>query len=547
MQSVLVTEQSLDYSRDILREQLLELFDTSGRGEHAEKRMEARVSQMIRGFLREVDFSSAIEIRHLIERFSDSRIPVEPYDAQEYLDLLDDNVVAHSTRTASPLFIAHMTSALPLFVRPLARLMAALNQNVVKAETAKALTPYERQALAMIHRLIFRLPDEFYSQHGQSKESTLGMIVSGGTIANITALWCARNASLGPRDGFGGVEAEGLSASLKAYGYDGAVVIGSSLAHYSVEKAVGVLGLGSLGLIKVPADRQNRLDLTALVDAIAECRRRNQLVIAIVGIAGTTDTGAIDPLSGIADIANEACIHFHVDAAWGGPVLFSERYRHMLAGIERADSVTIDGHKQMYLPMGIGMVMLRDPVKARTIEKQARYIVRPGSIDLGRRALEGSRPAVALFLHTALHIIGSRGYELLVDDGIEKARYLADQIRRRPEFELLAEPEVNILVYRYIPPTLRSRVASGKLTDAENQLINLANERLHKAQRRAGRTFVSRTSLMTTRHRGVPISALRVVLPNPLTQRSDTDAVLDDQLEIGAALNPQHSDEDRLF
>jgi glutamate/tyrosine decarboxylase-like PLP-dependent enzyme len=201
MQNLLVTDQSFDYSRDIMREQLLELFDASGRGEIAEKRMEARVSQMIRGFLREVDFSSAIDIRHLIERFSDSRIPVEPYDAQEYLELLDDNVVAHSTRTASPRFIGHMTSALPLFVRPLARLMAALNQNVVKAETAKALTPYERQALAMIHRLIFRMPDEFYAEHGQSKESTLGMIVSGGTIANITALWCARNASLAPRDG----------------------------------------------------------------------------------------------------------------------------------------------------------------------------------------------------------------------------------------------------------------------------------------------------------------------------------------------------------
>ncbi|MHC5832804.1 MAG: pyridoxal-dependent decarboxylase, partial [Nostoc sp.] len=95
----------------------------------------------------------------------------------------------------------------------------------------------------------------------------------------------------------------------------------------------------------------------------------------------TTDSGGVDYLAEIADITQEAHVHFHVDAAWGGPLIFSQQHRHKLAGIERADSVTIDGHKQLYLPIGIGMVFFRDPYKAEAIEKQASYTMRKGSFD----------------------------------------------------------------------------------------------------------------------------------------------------------------------
>src|SRR5215216_6095122 len=119
-----------------------------------------------------------------------------------------------------------MTSALPHFMRSLGRLQVALNQNVVKIETSKAFTPFERQTLAMIHRLIFNRSDDFYYEHVQKQASTLGIVTSGGTLANITALWCARNRALRPQDGFAGIESEGLAAALKFYGYDSAVIIG---------------------------------------------------------------------------------------------------------------------------------------------------------------------------------------------------------------------------------------------------------------------------------------------------------------------------------
>jgi glutamate decarboxylase len=257
----------------------------------------------------------------------------------------------------------------------------------------------------------------------------------------------------------------------------------------------------------------------------------------VVGVAGSTDAGAIDPLAEQAAVAHAAKVHFHVDAAWGGPLLFSEEHRGRLAGIERADSVTIDGHKQLYLPLGLGLLLLRDPHAARVIEKQAHYLSRPGSADLGRRSLEGSRPGNALFLHAGLHIFGRKGYAALVEESIRKAAWLADRIKDLADFELLADPDSNIVLYRYVPEAWRDRLLGGDLTPVDHEALNRFNERLHKAQRRAGRTHVSRTTLFHTRYgRDVPVVALRAVIANPLTTELDLEAVLQDQQALAQGL-----------
>jgi glutamate decarboxylase len=331
----------------------------------------------------------------------------------------------------------------------------------------------------------------------------------------------------------------GLGAALSHYGFPGgAVVIGSSLMHYSLHKAADLLGIGSDNVILLPTQGDHRIDLDALREAVARCRVGRRCILAIVGIAGTTDTGSIDPLPEMAEIAAEAGVHFHVDAAWGGPTLFSERYRHRVAGIECADSVVIDGHKQMYLPIGIGMVLLRDPRCARAIEKEAWYILRAGSMDLGKRSLEGSRPSMAIFVQGALHILGRKGYEFLIDEGIHKARYMAGAIGARAEFELLAEPDLNIVVYRYVPEAFRENLTAGRLSEQANRAISRCNEFLQEAQFEAGRSFVSRTTLRTTQYGGDPgVTALRAVLANPLTTRDDIDAVLTEQAELGRSLS----------
>jgi len=187
--------------------------------------------------------------------------------------------------------------------------------------------------------------------------------------------------------------------------------------------------------------------------------------------------------------------------------------------------------------MGLGLIMLSDPSLARSIERHARYIVRAGSSDLGRRSLEGSRPAMSLLLHAALNMIGASGYEQLIDAGISKARYMAGCVSFRDEFELLGEPQTNIVNYRYVPRSWKERLAADRVTAADHQHLNEINERLQRAQRSEGCTFVSRTTLESSKYGpGQQVTALRAVLANPLTTESDIEAVLDDQSRVARDL-----------
>jgi glutamate decarboxylase len=218
-------------------------------------------------------------------------------------------------------------------------------------------------------------------------------------------------------------------------------------------------------------------------------------------------------------------------------VLLSHRHRHLLEGIEVADSVTIDGHKQLYLPIGTGIVCFRDPRYARVIERNAYYIIRPGSNDLGRRALEGSRPSSALYLHAALSIIGRSGYGRIIDENLRLARVMATSVAARPELELLSEPELNIVLFRYVPRHLRRRVDEGSLDAADHEEINRLNSELQEAQWRAGRCFVARTELRHTRYgRSRTVVALRAVLANPATRDEHLEVVLDDILRVASEL-----------
>lgn len=513
------------------------LFQTTPATLAAERALDKQVGALVTNFLRAETVAAPADLAALAEDFADSEVPGEPVTPDRYVGHLAANVVPYSNRIAAPRSLAHMNQGLPYFMRPLARLLTAMNQNLTKFDASRALSLCERQALAMMHRLVYDCAARFYERHAQNSDSTLGVVTSGGTVANITALWAARNASLGPRGDFGGVEREGLLAALRHHGHADAVVIGPESMHYSFTKAAGLLGIGERGLIRVPTDYRGRMDLAALRETVTACRAKGTHVIAVVGVAGSTDAGAIDPLNEIADVADEANAHFHVDAAWGGPLLFSDQYRSRLAGIERADSVTIDGHKQLYLPLGIGLVLFRQPRFARAIEKHAHYLSRPGSADLGMRSLEGSRPGTALYLHAALNLIGRDGYAALVNDSIRKVRLMADAICVRPEFELLMQPDSNVVLYRYLPEGCRMDVLSGELSAGQNQALNRLNERVHKAQRQAGRTYVSRTTLFNTRYgRGVPVVAFRAVVANPLTSEADLAAVLEDQRALATPL-----------
>jgi glutamate decarboxylase len=419
-----------------------------------------------------------------------------------------------------------MTSAIPFFMVHLNTIVTALNQNPVKLETSKVVSVYERQVLAKVHRLVFKRDGAFYQTHVQKPESTLGSFVEDGTLANLSALWVARNRMLPLTEKYAGVEKDGIAAAMQERGIRKAVVLVSELGHYSIRKAAGVLGVGNNAVVPIAVDRDNRMDVKVLRQTIETlCEDRETAIMAVIGIAGTTETGSVDPLFDIAKVCSENKIHFHVDAAWGGPVLLSEQYSVLLAGIEKADSVTVDGHKQFYLPMSNGMILFRDPQAMDAVEYHAAYINRPGSVDLGIRSLVGSRRASSIVLGGALDIMGAGGYALLIDHGIDTARVLADKIRSRPLFELVTAPELNILTYRIVPEEWK-----GKDTDQRIGLLNAINVKLQRLQREAGNSFVSRTTLKRS---GRPdCVVLRVVIMNPRTTEDILDAILDEQAAI---------------
>ncbi len=514
-------------------ENLYRIFTVPEGPDSTLRAIDQAIADDVAGFLQTHIVAIERNLEEIEADFSSCTIPEEPTYVSDYTEFVKENLVAQSVHTSAPGFIGHMTSALPYFMLPMARLMTALNQNVVKVETSKAFTPMERQVLAMLHNLVFRKQEDFYSSWIHNSQHALGAFCSGGTIANVTALWVARNRLFAPRGDFRGIAQEGLFSALRNRGAEGVAVLVSERGHYSFGKAADLLGLGRDNLVKVRTDSANRIDMQQLREEHRRLMERNILPLALVGIAGTTETGNIDPLDAMADFAAEIGCHFHVDAAWGGPTLFSSRHRHLLAGIQRADSVTIDAHKQLYVPMGAGMVIFKDPTAMSAIEHHAAYILRHGSKDLGSHTLEGSRPGMSMLVHAGFSIIGRKGYEILIDMGIDKAKSFAAMIDRHPDFELTSVPELNILTYRYCPQPVQQAlaIASQGVRDAINTILDQVSQLLQKHQREAGKTFVSRTRLPIARY-GQELTVLRVVLANPLTTGDILEAILAEQCEI---------------
>ncbi len=499
-------------------------------------RLDREISENLLGFLKDRIVAGDIAPANLEQDFLETRIPDDPMFVAEQTDFLLSKVVSQSVHTWSPNFIGHMTSAIPYFMLPLAKIMVALNQNLVKIETSKAFTPLERQVIGMLHRLIYgdtpACDDAFYGQWTQDFNHSIGTFCSGGTVANITGLWVARNKLLP------GVSENGLGRALLDQGYEDLAVLVSRRGHYSLKKAADLLGLGRKNLVAIPVDRHHKVDVAEMARTARELKQRKVGIVAIVGIAGSTETGSVDRLDLLADLAQELGCSYHVDAAWGGPTLFSARYRGLLKGIERADSVTIDAHKQLYVPMGAGACLFRDPHALDEIETNANYIIRRGSRDIGKHTLEGSRPGMAMLVHSGLRILGRRGYELLIDLGIGKAGQFAKMIKATNDFEVVTEPELNLLTYRYVPELAKKILATGSLDQraAANEILSDMTESIQKIQRAAGKTFVSRTRFEAKQHDDKVLSVFRVVLANPLTTRQILAEILEEQRGYGVEI-----------
>ncbi|MDL1965044.1 MAG: putative pyridoxal-dependent aspartate 1-decarboxylase [Deltaproteobacteria bacterium] len=485
-----------------------------------------------------VGITEEVSLKELSMRFTDTAINKNPEKklAEVIRELIED-IAPHAVNVASPYFIGHMTSAIPFFMVHLKIIVTALNQNLVKIETSKVVSILEKQVIAKIHRILYKKNEWFYKEHVQNAKTTLGCFTKDGTLANITALWVARNSLFAPtKKGFSGIEKEGIVAAYKAYGIEKCVILTSRLGHFSLKKAGGILGIGNQNIIAIDVDANNRINLDLLNKKIKEIKQTSGRIriLSVVGIAGTTETGTIDPLKEIGMLCSENRIHFHVDAAWGGPTLMSEKYKHLLDGIELADSVTIDCHKQFYMPMSSGMVYFKNPSILNSIQYHANYVNRPDSVDLGIKSITGSREANSIILDCALKIMGTQGYALLIEHGIETARKFAEEIKKRPDFQLITSPELNLLTYRICPAHIREKLSESNFEQRQsiNEKLNKINRTVQRLQREAGKSFVSRTTLSIGSKQKEDIVVLRCVIMNPMTNINILRKILDEQEEI---------------
>lgn len=459
-----------------------------------------------------------------------------------------------------PRYIGHQVPA-PL---PLAGLFDAVgsvtNQCMAIYEMGPWATAVERAMVAEIGQAVGWAPDTF-----------AGAITHGGSLANLTALLTARNVALGDswdqglawdgldRDGLDrlahesapprpepvprpleSAPAASMLAELAALSHQGApprpesalrhrssqlgasaapppVLLAHADAHYSVARAAGILGLGSRQIVRVGLDDRGRMDPQELDAEITRLRAQNRPIVAVVACACATPTGAFDPLPEIAAVCRRHGVWLHVDAAHGGAALLSDRHRHLLTGLELADSVVWDAHKMLFVPALCAFVLYRDKAHGFDAFRQdAPYLFDPAApglaeYDSGVRTVECTKRAAAFGLWGVWSLFGRQLFADMVDVTFALGRTFYEKLTAAEDFVPLHEPECNIVVFRHIPAELR---------DAPAERIGAFQLELRRSLIESGEFYI-----VPAKHQDV--GALRVTIINPLTTPDHLDRLME--------------------
>ncbi|HUP27373.1 MAG TPA: pyridoxal-dependent decarboxylase [Chloroflexia bacterium] len=341
-----------------------------------------------------------------------------------------------------------------------------------------------------------------------------GLLVSGGSMANLLGLAVARTA----RAGYD-VREEGVGASPARL-----TMYGSVEMHSSLQRAVEVLGLGNNSLRRIPVDANHKIDLAALRLKIAEDIAAGMKPICLIGNAGAVNTGAIDPLNDLADIAAQHGMWYHVDGAFGALAYLSPELRPLLAGMDRSDSLAFDLHKWIYLPFEAGCVLVRDrEAHLRTFTLTPPYLVHAtrglagGDVWLSDYGIQLTRGFKALKVWMALKTYGSQKYGRLIKQNVDQASYLAEMVENSPCLELVAPVELNVVCFRFTAPELSSE-----------RLDSINREILIRLQE-SGAAVPSGTMVGG-------VYAIRCAITNHRSRREDFEALVSDTVRIGEAL-----------
>ena len=441
-----------------------------------------------------------------------------PREGAPFADLLKtfrEVIVPHSRQNGHPRMFGYVQSpgtALAAFADLLA---STLNANLTAWRSAPAAVEIERLTLDWI-RQILGFPD-----------AAGGLFVSGGSMANLAALATARRWKA-PAN-FVSSGAQALPQAMRVYV--------STETHHSIAKAATLLGIGRENVCEIAVDESGKIRIADLEARIAADLGAGHLPFCVVGNAGTVNTGACDPLRELVEVTRRFDLWLHIDASYGGFAVLAPSARARFAGIEDADSVSLDPHKWLYLPVDCGCVLYREPERARaTFAHEADY-----TRVLGAEAEETfafwdygpelSRRFRALKVWMLLRVVGLDALGAAIENDLACARHLEMLVRKSNDFEMLAPVELSIFCFRHLPAWLREESASDNAEERRNasEKLDRWNERLLLALQHDGSSYLSNASI-----RGH--FSLRGCVMNYRTTMRDMEILLDDLRRVAATL-----------
>ena len=367
--------------------------------------------------------------------------PAGPCGFEDVLDRLTRDVLPYSSRSDHPRFFAFVPTS-PTWPSVIGDLLAT-GFNIYQGAWLESAGPSAVELVVI---------DWFRSWLGLP-EGAGGLLVSGGSAANMTALACAADARLGPDRSRG-------------------VVYVSSQAHSSVIRATRVLGFPAERVRVLPTDDRYRLSVEALAAAVSKDEAAGLVPFFVVATGGTTNTGSVDPLDELADLCAERGLWLHVDAAYGGFAALTERGRRALAGIERADSVTLDPHKWLYQPYEAGCVLVRDrELLLRSFRILPDYlrdaeVAGDREVNFGDLGIQLTRSARALKIWVSLQYFGLDAFRATIDRCLDLAQLAADEIEASPELEVLSAPTLGVVCFRRRPPGVEDEGELARVNSA---------------------------------------------------------------------------------
>lgn len=419
---------------------------------------------------------------------------VDGWAASENGDLFE-NVFQRCIRLHDPRYMGHQLMP-PAPVTALAGMLTDfMNNGMGVYEMGPA-------GSAMEHWLIQRIAAKF----GFGPDAG-GFMTHGGTLANLTGMLAAR--AMHCPDAWQTGEPSNLAVMV------------SSQAHYCMDRAARVMGWGEGGVIQVPCNDRYRMNVDLLKESLAEATAAGKQVIAVCGTACTTSTGSIDDLQAIGQFCQRHNLWFHVDGAHGGAIAFSEKYRHLLDGIEMADSIAMDFHKMLLTPSIASAMIFKNSEDAyRNFAQDADYLLRAADEnedpwhDVARRTFECTKTMLSLKVFSVVTTHGWEAFDQAVTRLIDQAATFADVVKASDDFELAIDPQANMLCFRYVG-------GDGDLSEANAAIRKLLIE--------AGEFYIVQTSLNGE-------TWLRTTITNPMTTSLHFSLLLDRIRELAAGL-----------